>query len=1156
MPVNRFPVTILFFLLFNNLVVAQQKYPSTLLWKISGKNLTRSSYLYGTMHVQDRRLFYFGDSLYQALEKTEGFAMEINPDEMMDSLYKSLEKKDTSALLKKMLNESDYKRIAKKLEKKLKIPADKITAKTLADEKRRWNYAATKKDDMPTIMDLYLFSIARKQGKQVSGIEDLADQFSIVDELGNFKIDDFIKDDTAKRMNYLEEMKQTYLKRDLSTINDMVNGSLNNEFKDLFLIKRNIKMASRMDSISGLRSSFFAIGAAHLPGEEGVINLLRAKGYTVEPVFSSAFIAPEAYKYTAKEIIWQQVEDENKMCTVQMPGQPTSMTVKETLPMKMYMDLADLSVYGIAVTPLADEEAKSDSLFLHMEDNYKKMGFDIKSVKNIVYKNNRGVEMYGIEKSGGHFRNRFIINQNKLFIIIYGGKSKEQLYEANGERYLTSLSFNEQNIEGKNQWQVFTSEKNAFTMSVPGKTIEGIEKDEEGTAYDKYTAIDYRDGSYYLVIIRDTKPGFFMQNDSLYFEEYKNNLNRLTENKVKEFTITTFKGYNSARFSAVQTAENAEFILQGSLIRRGNRTYIPMVVSTREKADYPEITNFFRSFTLLPFKKANWKMQTVGNTNFSTMAPAVFEKVLADSTDYAYNARMQKYNVQDIYSASGYSVEVESLSPYYWSNSDSAFFKERSSSFKQYNDSVISYQFTDKPTRNAEVLIKLADGDIYKKLRFFLNGDTVYTVYTYQDEKALQQAEAKSFFGTAQFAAQYPVSIFNNKAAKLLQALGSSDSAIVAEARDLLYQVDFTKNDLPLLYEALIKKYNAFENDSRSINEMLADKIATINDSSVIAFARDYFKEHKDSAATTNMLLLQLLSKHKSSGSYALLKQLLLKKMPVEGSIYSLTYSMSDTLSLVKDFFPAVTALYADTVVGAAIAKIANQLLDSSLVLPAEVLQNETGLMALAKNHYSNLKADNESYPPYNTELIALLGKFNSATGNAMLNKFLALPVLWVKSNAIIALLKNNQPVAAAEIRKFAADKNWRTNFYSSLKEIKKTALFPKEFYTQQKFSESYLYNYLEEDYEMEVSSAQFVKEKMAMVNGIQQRFFLYKVLPNEEEATAHLAICGPFSADKTKVGIEDADLEVFYNYDEAYDPLDVEKQFAHYISEKQKIVK
>jgi len=53
-----------------------------LLWRISGNRLQKPSYLFGTMHLNDKRLFRFDDSVYRAIEKTEGLAIEVNPDEM------------------------------------------------------------------------------------------------------------------------------------------------------------------------------------------------------------------------------------------------------------------------------------------------------------------------------------------------------------------------------------------------------------------------------------------------------------------------------------------------------------------------------------------------------------------------------------------------------------------------------------------------------------------------------------------------------------------------------------------------------------------------------------------------------------------------------------------------------------------------------------------------------------------------------------------------------------------------------------------------------------------------------------------------------------------------------------------------------------------
>jgi uncharacterized protein YbaP (TraB family) len=1133
-------------------VNAQQQYPSTLLWRITGKNLLKPSYLYGTMHVQDRRLFYFTDSLYNAIEKTEGFAMEIDPDEMLDSLYKSFGKKDTSALLKKILTENEYKRIAKQLEKKLKIPADKITTKRLADEKKRWYNTVPKKDDMSAIMDLYLFSIARKQGKYTCGIEDLNDQFEIVDEVGKFNIDDFIKSDTIRRMNYLEQMKKVYIDKDLTALNKMVNGDLHNAYKDLLMIKRNKKMAARMDSLVHIRSSFFAVGAAHLPGDSGVITLLQRNGFTVEPVLSSTSIIPEEYKYTAKEISWIKIEDENKMCSMEMPAIPSTIRIGE-MPMKMYMDISDMSVYGLAVTAVTNEEAATDSFFNHLISSYKKRNFDIKSVKNIEYKNCKGIEMHALQKGQGEYRYRLIVKENKLFIVIFGGQENAKLYTPNAEKFFNSLSFNEENVAGKNNWQSFVNKKNAFSMMAPGKTVESIERDTEGVSYDKYTSVDYADGSYYMVIIRDTKPGYIIESDSLYFDEYKKNFNVLTGNRVKEFSTVQFKNYNSCHFMALQTADNTEFVIQGYLIRRGNRSYIPMVVTSKDKADFPNVTNFFRSFTPLQYDEIDFKKEVLSDKSFSTLAPGKFEKIEEDTTAYSYDAAVKKYQINDKNSAITYSVEVEHISPYYWSNTDSTFFKESADGFMRYNDSLITYKYNDGPVKNAEVLIKYKDIDLYKKLKTLINGDSLYTLYAYLTAEGLKNEGQKAFFNNAFFLKNYPTTIFNNKAIELFSALQSNDSVISSNAKKVLPKISFTKSDLPLLYNAVLKKYKNFENDYRALNEIIADEISKLEDSSTLGFVRNHYFLKSDTTDDIQMLQLQMLSKYKTDDSYRLLKELLLKELPVKGNVYNLVYPMEDTINLVKSFFPEAVKLYGDSILGGAMMKLALTLIDSNVIDKNIVLQNHQGVFSLAKKQYDELiKTKENAYPLFNTDLINFLGRLNTSDANLWLNKFSSLPNLWIKNNAIIALLKNNQPVSAIGLKKLASDKEWRTAFWESLKKINKQQLFPREFYTQLKFAESYLYNYLIDEYEIAVNSMQFIKEKTAVINGKKKVFYLYKVVSDDEEdATPRLAICGTFDLNKNVIEIKSEEVDVFYNYDVSFSLKNIDAQFNKYIGDR-----
>src|SRR6185503_13333637 len=98
-----------------------------------------------------------------------------------------------------------------------------------------------------------------------------------------------------------------YINQQLDSIDAMMYREESGQ-KDFILIKRNLKMARRMDSLSAIRSMFFAVGAAHLPGDSGVIAMLRAKGFEVTPVVSSKKIDPSKYILKSNEETWFPVE--------------------------------------------------------------------------------------------------------------------------------------------------------------------------------------------------------------------------------------------------------------------------------------------------------------------------------------------------------------------------------------------------------------------------------------------------------------------------------------------------------------------------------------------------------------------------------------------------------------------------------------------------------------------------------------------------------------------------------------------------------------------------------------------------------------------------------------------------------------------------------
>src|SRR5215203_1631128 len=303
----------------------QQNWPNSLLWKISGNNLPKPSYLYGTLHLQDKRLFNFGDSLYQALERVEGLALEVDFKEYLDSLFMKGVQRAEDRFLEEQKVKIDKRKLDKSsdsLLKKFGVNKDRVTKKELKKIRDYRMNRFLQRGEMPTIVDGYLFGLALRQGKWVGGIEDVMDQLNLFDELGAELTPENVLAPEANMRKGIELMIQMYLQQDLGGIDTFING-YERETKDVLLTQRNIKMARRMDSLSAIRTMFFAVGAAHLPGDSGVITLLRHKGFTVEPVYSSQKIAADVYAKKLQQIPWYKVEGDQKLYSVEMPGNPS-----------------------------------------------------------------------------------------------------------------------------------------------------------------------------------------------------------------------------------------------------------------------------------------------------------------------------------------------------------------------------------------------------------------------------------------------------------------------------------------------------------------------------------------------------------------------------------------------------------------------------------------------------------------------------------------------------------------------------------------------------------------------------------------------------------------------------------------------------------------
>jgi len=229
-----------------------------LLWEISGNGLKEKSYLFGTLHSNDKRIFDLSDSVYYAIDRANLIILEADIFE----LFKDIDSRED---LPNTLYDKDGKAYT----------ASEIASRTTYGDE----------NGMPHFIDALLEEYCHNANKKFFALENVKDQLNLGAKL-NFTKRIFINDAFNDFSN--QKLIELYLKGDITAIERFIRANLSAD-KEQFaalITDRNNKMAHKLDSILKKKESFFcAIGAGHLAGSEGVINLLRTRGFRLRPMF-------------------------------------------------------------------------------------------------------------------------------------------------------------------------------------------------------------------------------------------------------------------------------------------------------------------------------------------------------------------------------------------------------------------------------------------------------------------------------------------------------------------------------------------------------------------------------------------------------------------------------------------------------------------------------------------------------------------------------------------------------------------------------------------------------------------------------------------------------------------------------------------------------
>ena len=262
---------------------------NSLLWQISGNGLTKPSYIYGTIHIISNDDYFLGKNIEKKLKKSDALVMEIDLDKMDVTALAALSVLDSGKTIRNYMNDTDYFKLQTFMTDTIgikKYTFEKFYTKLkplYLEQLIFFRYAGQEKESY----EVNFKKIADQKNIPTIGLETFEEQLRFMDEI---PLDIQLKSIVKTTNNYANEIKNMdtlildYKAQNLTALTKQFEEDENTLAKEHLLDKRNNNWISKLRSLITTKSCFIAVGAGHLGGQKGLIELLKKEGYTVVPI--------------------------------------------------------------------------------------------------------------------------------------------------------------------------------------------------------------------------------------------------------------------------------------------------------------------------------------------------------------------------------------------------------------------------------------------------------------------------------------------------------------------------------------------------------------------------------------------------------------------------------------------------------------------------------------------------------------------------------------------------------------------------------------------------------------------------------------------------------------------------------------------------------
>ena len=987
-------------LLITSVLQAQNK---SLFWEISGNGLTKNSYLYGTMHVNDKISFHLSDSFFKNLLNSDIVANESNPETWGD--------------LNDLMKNNDFNSYKKFYTEFYLFPTTKENIQTIFindNAKYFRNMLSGAEGDQAdfqedTVLDMFIFQTGKKYKKKIVGLEDAKESMlsilQIIDEDAKPKEENklaLVK--ILKNRNPQEVLKEYYREKDIIMLDSVYKLIFSKKAHDALIVNRNKIMTKSIDSIAKTGSLFSAVGAAHLAGNDGIIELLRQKGYTVKPIIDTFTENGKNQKKTIEAYFpnpnFTISNTKDKM--VQLPLYKTTIEENESMGSPDFTNGGAITIkriplnYFLKNNTVTYNPKSVDSLF------FEKIPGDIIEKKYAEQPNFASYDIKNITKTGNTQHSKFYITPLEIISISMTGP-------ANYVRQYENEVFENIKIKSfKNEWEKIKPLKGGFEAEVPSFNFVFGNSAEKGTNID-IQAYDNQEKAYYFLREKTLNDTSFLEN-SEYEQKQIHYQFYLQQNQ--DSTATQF---NKVENSFVSSSKIGHRNIKLKTVISGNKYYMLGAVNASEA----NTNRFFSSFVLTPFDyKSKSKVLIDSIANYKIEIPEkenenLFLKLNKNQRE-AKNAFKVVNQYQSFNSETGrkiklayhkfpkyertlsidslqrmlkkeflnqydedpqqnyfepeeesYETATSLLSPELflkkgfsrslWNEiladkKDNYEFLSESTTFNKEQNSYTINALISKPNATQSIKYKV----LYKNNAYYLLNTLVEKNYKNNDpfiEKAFNSLDLVE--NIKQDTAEDKVKLF-------IEDAKSEKDTIRYSALNTIANLEITKNDFEVITN-FINTFNFKESETNAITSLL-EKIGKIEDARVIPYLENYYK--KESTKTdVQISILKSISYQKSKAAYKKINELLEYDLPISDLQYeigSLFYTFEKDPENSKELFPEIFQYYSIKEYNKPIISFCNSLLEKKLISVKKLKAFKKIILTNTKLEYKRVASWNE----------------------------------------------------------------------------------------------------------------------------------------------------------------------------------------------------